>query len=318
MLGLWGDVAARECGGDAFAAAPGLALLLLRTERAAGSEPWRGHLDEARRVPKGPVVCAALADLADAAAPRACREVLEAAVRRADACRRAAPAQPPGPTRVDSRTDVARGHGGFRDYWAAVPFADRAAVCAAAAHALLDGCDDAGVLGRLVDDAAQRPRAASAARDAAVRHRVLSAAAGAHRAGLVGRPGDDDEARAVLAGVLRAAHRRAYPALAALWGARLLRFAPERAVERCCAFAAVFADADADVAARAAAWEATPWPRDRDDAAAREKLACAELAAGRPLDDCAARDSDDSESELTTFTLNDAASLASYGVFAPE
>ena len=234
------------------------------------------------------------------------------------ACRRAAPAQPPGPTRVDSRTDVARGHGGFRDYWAAVPFADRAAVCAAAAHALLDGCDDAGVLGRLVDDAAQRPRAASAARDAAVRHRVLSAAAGAHRAGLVGRPGDDDEARAVLAGVLRAAHRRAYPALAALWGARLLRFAPERAVERCCAFAAVFADADADVAARAAAWEATPWPRDRDDAAAREKLACAELAAGRPLDDCAARDSDDSESELTTFTLNDAASLASYGVFAPE
>ena len=56
----------------------------------------------------------------------------------------------------------------------------------------------------------------------------------------------------------------------------------------------------------------------RDDAAAREKLACAELAAGRPLDDCAARDSDDSESELTTFTLNDAASLASYGVFAPE
>ena len=115
-----------------------------------------------------------------------------------------------------------------------------------------------------------------------------------------------------------AAHRRAYPALAALWGARLLRFAPERAVERCCAFAAVFADADADVAARAAAWEATPWPRDRDDAAAREKLACAELAAGRPLDDCAARDSDDSESELTTFTLNDAASLASYGVFAPE
>ena len=44
----------------------------------------------------------------------------------------------------------------------------------------------------------------------------------------------------------------------------------------------------------------------------------AELAAGRPLDDCAARDSDDSESELTTFTLNDAASLASYGVFAPE
>ena len=129
---------------------------------------------------------------------------------------------------------------------------------------------------------------------------------------------DDDEARAVLAGVLRAAHRRAYPALAALWGARLLRFAPERAVERCCAFAAVFADADADVAARAAAWEATPWPRDRDDAAAREKLACAELAAGRPLDDCAARDSDDSESELTTFTLNDAASLASYGVFAPE
>ncbi|CAH0365067.1 unnamed protein product [Pelagomonas calceolata] len=318
VLGLWGDVAARECGGDAFAAAPGLALLLLRTERAAGSEPWRGHLDEARRVPKGPVVCAALADLADAAAPRACREVLEAAVRRADACRRAAPAQPPGPTRVDSRTDVARGHGGFRDYWAAVPFADRAAVCAAAAHALLDGCDDAGVLGRLVDDAAQRPRAASAARDAAVRHRVLSAAAGAHRAGLVGRPGDDDEARAVLAGVLRAAHRRAYPALAALWGARLLRFAPERAVERCCAFAAVFADADADVAARAAAWEATPWPRDRDDAAAREKLACAELAAGRPLDDCAARDSDDSESELTTFTLNDAASLASYGVFAPE
>ena len=154
--------------------------------------------------------------------------------------------------------------------------------------------------------------------DAAVRHRVLSAAAGAHRAGLVGRPGDHDEARAVLAGVLRAAHRRAYPALAALWGARLLRFAPERAVERCCAFAAVFADADADVAARAAAWEATPWPRDRDDAAAREKLACAELAAGRPLDDCAARDSDDSESELTTFTLNDAASLASYGVFAPE
>ena len=174
MLGLWGDVAARECGGDAFAAAPGLALLLLRTERAAGSEPWRGHLDEARRVPKGPVVCAALADLADAAAPRACREVLEAAVRRADACRRAAPAQPPGPTRVDSRTDVARGHGGFRDYWAAVPFADRAAVCAAAAHAPPDGCDDAGVLGRLVDDAAQRPRAASAARDAAVRHRVLS------------------------------------------------------------------------------------------------------------------------------------------------
>ena len=30
------------------------------------------------------------------------------------------------------------------------------------------------------------------------------------------------------------------------------------------------------------------------------------------------KDSDDSESELTTFTLNDAASLASYGVFAPE
>ena len=116
-----------------------------------------------------------------------------------------------------------------------------------------------------------------------------------------------------MAGLLRAAHHRAFPALAALWGARLLRFAPERVVERICAFAAVFPEVD--IAERARAWEDTPWPRDGGGAAGREKLRCAERAYGRVLDDCAARDSDDSESEMTTFTLNDAASLASYGVF---
>ena len=201
-------------------------------------------------------------------------------------------------------TDVARGHGGFRDYWAAVPPADRAAVCAAAAPPPLDG-DDAGVLGRLVDDAAQRPRAASAARDAAVRHRVLSAAAAHRRA--VGRPGDDDEARAVLAGVLRAA--RAPTRRSRRLGARLLRLAGAR--RRRCAFAAVFVDADA-TSRRAPRGEATPRPRDRDTPRPRARA----RARGRPPRRRAARDSDDSGA--TTFTLNDAASLASYGVFAPE
>lgn len=218
-LGLWADPTARECGGDAFAALPGLALLLLRTERAAGAEPWLGHLDAARGAPKAPVLCAAVADAMDGASPDTCREVLEAAVARGDACRRAAVAQPPGPTRVESATDVARGEGGFRDYWAAVPFGERAAVCTAAVHALLDGCEFVEPLARLFDAAAQRVRPSaphdaavrarppSLERDAAVRHRVLAAACDAHRGGLIGRPGDDDDARAVAPGVRGMAFR---------------------------------------------------------------------------------------------------------------
>ena len=271
VLGLWGDVAARECGGDAFAAAPG--------SRAAAADGARGGL-RAVAAPgrgaaraQGPVVCAALADLADAAAPGPAAGA-RAAVRRAAVpaggagaaaepdARRLADGRRAGPRRLPGllgRRALRRPRGRLRG--------GRARAAGRRRRRRRPGA--------LVDDAAQRPRAASAARRRGPPPRA-DAAAGAHRAGLVGRPGDDD-GRGPSSRACCAPRRRAYPALAAP-GARgccaSRRSAPSSAAAPC----GRLARTRTSRARRGV--EATPWPRTATTP--RPKLACAELAAGRP------------------------------------